>query len=132
MVVRIILLMIVLVTGAFALGDGFCPPTPSTASVPSKKSQPTPPNPDDKYAGTVTLLTVISDTGHVCGTRVLRGVGKQIDKDTEKAVRQWRFDPAKKDGHPVPVVVNIDVNYWRSSNGELISDPPPPNVKTRH
>jgi outer membrane biosynthesis protein TonB len=28
-----------------------------------------------------------------------------------EAVRQWRFDPAKKDGKPVAVAVDVEVSF---------------------
>jgi TonB family protein len=83
----------------------------------------------DKGNGTrVTLLVVVSDTGYVCSARVVKGINKEIDKSTQKAVSKWRFKPAMKDGRPVAVVVSIDVNYRLDANGQLISDAPPPNV----
>jgi TonB family protein len=34
-----------------------------------------------------------------------------LDEKAIDAVRKWRFDPARKDGHPVAVPVNIEVNF---------------------
>lgn len=79
-----------------------------------------------KYAGTVTLLTVLSDKGYVCSTRVLQGIDQQMNKRAEDAVRQWHLTPAKKDGRNVPVVVTITVTYWMNGKGEIVSDAPTP------
>ena len=49
-----------------------------------------------KYAGTVTLLTVVSDKGYVYSTKVLRGMDKQLNKRAEETVRQWHLSPAMK------------------------------------
>jgi hypothetical protein len=54
---------------------------------------------------------------------MLRGTSKEINKKTETAVRGWHFDPARKDVHTVATVVSVDVNYWITSAGEIISDP---------
>jgi Gram-negative bacterial TonB protein C-terminal len=111
-----------------AQDKGYCPPSPPppTVAAPKKVVPPAPPTPDVTYFGTVTLLTVISDKGYVCSARVLQGINKEIDKKTEKKVREWRLDPARKDGRAVPVVVTIAVNYWATSTGEIVSDPPHP------
>ena len=79
-----------------------------------------------KYAGTVTLLTVISDKGYVCSTRVLRGMDKQMNKKAEETVRQWHLTPAKKDGRGVTAVVTVNVTYWMNGKGEIVSDAPTP------
>jgi hypothetical protein len=106
---------------------GYCPPPPSANVAASKKAEPpASSDPDKKYFGTVTLLTVISDKGYVCSTHVLHGINQELNKKTETSVRGWHFDPARKNGHPVPVVVSLDVNYWTTSTGEIVSDPPPP------
>jgi hypothetical protein len=56
---------------------------------------------------------------------VIRGLNKELDKKTHTAVKGWHFDPARKNGQAVPVVVSLDVNYWTTSSGEIVSDPPP-------
>jgi hypothetical protein len=110
-----------------AQDKGFCPPSaPHNGAAPKKVAPPPPPTPDKKYFGTVTLLTVISDKGYVCSTQVLRGINSEINKKTEETVRQWRLNPARKGGRTVPVTVYVDVNYWTTSTGEIVSDPPRP------
>jgi protein TonB len=42
---------------------------------------------------------------------VLRGVGMGLDQKAVAAVQQYKFKPALKDGKPVPVYVNIEVNF---------------------
>ncbi len=34
-----------------------------------------------------------------------------LDEKAIEAVRQWRFEPAKKDGQAVPVMINVEVNF---------------------
>ncbi len=34
-----------------------------------------------------------------------------LDEKAIEAVRRWRFDPSKKDGQPVAVLVDIQVNF---------------------
>ena len=63
----------------------------------------------DAVKGIVIIETVITRTGTVCAARVLRGLTPEIDAAAIKAVRQWRFVPAKKLGQPVQAVYNITV-----------------------
>ena len=64
-----------------------------------------------KYQGTIVLWTVIGPDGRVHDTRVQRTLGMGLDQKAIEAVRKWRFQPAMKDGHPVAVQVNIEVNF---------------------
>jgi TonB family protein len=72
-------------------------------------------------------MAVISDKGCVCDAQVIRRADKETDKKAELAVRRWRFQPAQKDGHNLPVVVTVEVDYWRE-NGELVQFPATPTV----
>jgi hypothetical protein len=106
---------------------GICPPPPFGPLAPPKKpARPPSSFPDKKYFGTVTFLAVISDKGYVCSIRAVRGISKEIDNKTATDVRGWHFDPALKDGHQVPAVIYLDVGYWLTSAGEIVSDPPKP------
>jgi len=42
---------------------------------------------------------------------VQRSVGMGLDEKAVEAVRTWRFEPAHKDGQPVAVQVNVEVNF---------------------
>ena len=64
-----------------------------------------------KYQGTVTLWVIISPDGKARDIRVARSLGMGLDEKAMEAVRTWRFHPATKDGHPVAVQVNIEVNF---------------------
>jgi TonB family protein len=129
--VRMVALMMLGSAAALAAADskGFCPPTPPKPKVVARKTSvpQTPPTPDAQYAGTVMLMAVISDKGYVCDAQVIRGLDKATDKKAAGAVRQWHFQPAQKDGHAVPVVVTVEVNYWRK-NGELVQFPASPTL----
>ncbi len=73
------------------------------------------------------LMAVISDKGYVCDVQVIRKVDKETDKKAATAVRQWYFQSALKDEHPVAVVVTVEVNYWRK-DGEIVQFPATPTV----
>ena len=69
------------------------------------------------------MLTVISDTGHVCSAQVLQGVDIKTDADVVKTVRSWNFEPARRDGRAVPTVVTLEVKYLRDKAGHLVYEP---------
>lgn len=64
-----------------------------------------------KYQGTVVLWVVIGADGRAHEVRVQRSLGMGLDEKAEEAVRKWRFYPALKDGQPVAVQVNVEVNF---------------------
>jgi len=64
-----------------------------------------------KYQGTVVLWLVVSPEGKPQAIKVTRSLGMGLDEKAIEAVRQWRFEPAQKDGHPVPVQISVEVNF---------------------
>ena len=64
-----------------------------------------------KFQGEVTLLVTIGTDGRARNLTVVRSLGMGLDQKALDAVRTWRFDPAKKDGRPVAVQMNIIVNF---------------------
>lgn len=64
-----------------------------------------------KVAGNVLVTLIVDAAGHPQRVRVLRGIGMGLDEKAVEAVRQYRFKPAMEGGKPVPVEVNIDVNF---------------------
>jgi len=64
-----------------------------------------------KVEGTVLLEAIIDAEGHVQITRVIRPLGWGLEESAAEAVAKWRFDPARKDGEPVSVLLNIEVNF---------------------
>lgn len=61
--------------------------------------------------GDVVLEIVITNRGTVDRVRVLRGLGAGLDENAIAAVRQWRFEPARRQGAPVDVVVEVSVEF---------------------
>lgn len=64
-----------------------------------------------KYHGTVVRWLVVSPEGKPQQIRVQRSLGMGLDEKAIDAVRQWRFEPARKDGQPVPAMINLEVNF---------------------
>ncbi|HXZ79648.1 MAG TPA: energy transducer TonB [Terriglobales bacterium] len=64
-----------------------------------------------KYQGTVVLWLIVDPSGRPRDIRVSRSLGLGLDQKAVEAVRQWKFEPAKKDGQPVAVQINVEVNF---------------------
>jgi TonB family protein len=64
-----------------------------------------------KYQGTVTLWVRVGADGRVHEVHVQRSLGMGLDEKAIEAVKTWRFEPSRKDGQPVDVEVNVEVNF---------------------
>jgi len=64
-----------------------------------------------KYQGTVVLWVIVGTDGRTHEIRVQRSLGMGLDEKAMEAVRVWRFEPARKNGQPVAVQVNVEVNF---------------------
>jgi protein TonB len=64
-----------------------------------------------KYQGTVLLYVEVDPAGRPTRIQVQRSLGFGLDEKAIEAVRQWRFKPGYKDGHPVTVAATIEVNF---------------------
>jgi TonB family protein len=64
-----------------------------------------------KFQGDVTLLAVIGADGLPRNLTVVRSLGMGLDEKALETVRTWRFDPARKNGQPVAVQMNIIVSF---------------------
>jgi TonB family protein len=63
-----------------------------------------------KHPGTVMLSLVVGEDGRPRNLHVQRSLGMGLDQKAIEAVKQWRFEPAMKDGHPVAVLVSVEVD----------------------
>jgi len=64
-----------------------------------------------KYQGTVVLWLVVGADGRTHDIRVQQSLGMGLDEKAIEAIRQWKFEPGRKDGIPVAVQVDIEVNF---------------------
>lgn len=64
-----------------------------------------------KYEGTVVLWLVVGPDGRTHDIRIHRSLGMGLDERAIEAIRQWRFEPGRKDGIPVAVMINVEVNF---------------------
>ncbi|HKW02224.1 MAG TPA: energy transducer TonB [Vicinamibacterales bacterium] len=61
--------------------------------------------------GDVLLEIVVKQDGSVGNVRVTRSLGAGLEQKAIDAVRQWRFGPARRQGQPVDVVVEVSVEF---------------------
>jgi periplasmic protein TonB len=66
---------------------------------------------DAKTQGTCILWLIVDQQGHPRDIRVVRGLGFGLDARAIEAVKQWRFQPAMKDGQPVNVQISVEVGF---------------------
>jgi TonB family protein len=61
--------------------------------------------------GMVDIECVVLPDGTVGDARTVAPLHPQLDAESLKAVRQWRFEPGRQDGKPVPVQVTIQMTF---------------------
>jgi periplasmic protein TonB len=61
--------------------------------------------------GDVVLEIVVRADGGVASVKLLQGLGAGLDQRAIDAVRQWKFNPAKRYGTPVDVLVEVAVEF---------------------
>ena len=97
------------------------PPAPGTerigngVSAPIVLLAPSPQYSDEarrlKISGNVLVHTVVDATGAPTQVKVVRGIGHGLDEKAVQTVQKYRFKPAIKDGQPVSVEINVEVNF---------------------
>jgi protein TonB len=61
--------------------------------------------------GRVVLWLVINAEGLPEQIRVQKSLDPGLDSKAVEAVSQWKFRPSLKDGSPVAVMINVEVNF---------------------
>ncbi len=64
-----------------------------------------------KYSGIVTLNVGVDASGKVTDIRIAKSLGMGLDEQAADAVQKWEFRPGMKNGRPVAVRVQVDVNF---------------------
>ncbi|MFI5116102.1 MAG: energy transducer TonB [Terriglobales bacterium] len=93
--------------GVYRVGRGVSPPKRTSGPEPQYSEEAR----KAHYEGTVVLWLVVDAEGSPQRINVKRAAGMGLDEEAVKAVERWRFEPAEKDGKPVPVMINIEVNF---------------------
>jgi protein TonB len=93
--------------GAYSIGGGVSPPSVLFRVDPEYSEEAR----KAKYSGTVVLYIEVDTSGHASNIRVLKAIGLGLDEKAMEAVNKWRFKPGLKDGKPVKVRAQIEVNF---------------------
>jgi TonB family protein len=93
--------------GAYRVGGGVSAPRALYAPDPEYSEEAR----KAKWQGTVVLWVIVGPDGRPRDIKIQRSLGMGLDEKAIEAVRQWKFDPAKKDGQPVAVQINVEVNF---------------------
>ncbi len=64
-----------------------------------------------KYQGVVVISLIVDAQGNPQHVRVVRQLGMGLDEKAVEAVKQYKFKPALMQGKPVPVEINIEINF---------------------
>lgn len=94
-------------SGAYKVGAGVTPPKVLSRVDPAY----TPEASEAKLEGTVLLSVVIGADGTAHDINVVRHLGGGLDEQAVIAVQKWRFAPGEKNGTPVSVRAQIEVNF---------------------
>lgn len=93
--------------GIFHVGDGVSRPRAIYTPEPEFSEEAR----KAKYQGVVVLNIVVGVDGKVYSPRVIRSLGMGLDEKAIEGVKTWKFDAARKDGHPVAVEMNVEVAF---------------------
>ncbi|MFH2061323.1 MAG: energy transducer TonB [Pseudomonadota bacterium] len=64
------------------------------------------------YHGVVELMVLVSEKGKVSSLKILKSSGyKSLDRQAVKTVKNWLFEPGKKNGSPQEMWVKIPVRF---------------------
>ncbi len=95
---------------AYRVGeDGVTSPKLTTRIEPKYPSVPE----DQKIEGTVVLSLEINKDGTAENIRIVRTLAPLFDESAIDALKQWKFEPGKRNGEAVRVKATVEVNFRR-------------------
>ncbi len=77
---------------------------------PSVKKSVAPDNPN-KLEGMVMATINIDEKGFVVGAEIAKSTDAALDSEVLEAVKQWRFNPAKKGGAAIACKINVPFKF---------------------
>jgi protein TonB len=93
--------------GVFRVGGGVSPPKTLYAPDPEYSEEAR----KAKFQGTCVLWLIVGPDGRPRDIHIARSLGLGLDEKAIEAVKQWKFEPAMKDGKPVAVQINVEVDF---------------------
>lgn len=95
---------------AYRVGeDGVTAPKLTTRIEPKYPSVPE----DQKIEGTVVLSLEINKDGMAENVKIVRTLAPMFDESAIDALKQWKFEPGKRNGEAVRVKATVEVNFRR-------------------
>jgi TonB family protein len=88
---------------------GIKPPKATSAPDPKFPDLPA----DAEPRGTVVMLIGVNTKGRVEPVHVLRSDQQAFETTAVATVKKWKFKPAEKDGHPIPVQITVEMKFQR-------------------
>lgn len=89
------------------VGNGIAAPRPISTPDPEYSEEAR----KAKYQGVVVLWLIVDQNGNPKQIKVSRPLGMGLDQKAIEAVQHWKFEPATKNGQPVAVQINVEVNF---------------------
>jgi periplasmic protein TonB len=93
--------------GIFRVGGGVSAPRPTYQPDPEYSEEAR----KAKYQGTSVLSLIVGADGRPRDIHIARSLGLGLDEKAIEAVRQWKFDPAMRDGKPVAVEISVEIDF---------------------
>ncbi len=93
--------------GLYHVGGGVSAPRPIYSPDPEYSDEAR----KARYQGTVVLWIIVGPDGSTRDIRVRRSLGMGLDEKAIASVRTWKFEPARRNGVPVAVEVNIEITF---------------------
>ncbi|MGH9524022.1 MAG: energy transducer TonB, partial [Terriglobales bacterium] len=93
--------------GVYRVGTGITPSRANAAPDPAYTDAAR----KDRVQGVVVLWVIVGADGSVRDAGIARSLRPDLDESALHTVRGWRFQPATKDGQPVPVLIHVEVNF---------------------
>ena len=94
---------------AYRPGNGVTSPVPVTRASPTYTAQAM----RARAQGIITVECVVEPNGECGDVRIVRGFTPPfgLDEQALAAARRWRFRPGMRGGEPVPVLVNLEIEF---------------------
>jgi TonB family protein len=64
-----------------------------------------------KYQGTMLLGVTVEPDGTATEICVAQGLGMGLDEKAIAVVKNWKFEPARENGQPVPTRISVEVDF---------------------
>lgn len=94
---------------AYRPGNGVTSPVPIRRASPTYTAEAV----RARAQGVITVACVVEPSGECGDLRVVRGFTPPFGLDAQAidAARRWRFRPGTREGEPVPVLVNLEIEF---------------------